>query len=191
MTALPTWASVPLTATEYAALPEMQGRYELQEGAIVVAGSPVPDHQNGVLELAFQLREQTPSSLRTVVGVDIDLELVPASEPGTVRVPDLVVVTEASFQRVRDGGGLLRAADVLLAVEILSRSTRRTDSVIKRAEYADAGIGHYWIIDLLDGPSLTGCHLAGEFGYVDDPPVRGLFSTTDPFPARIDLDRLR
>ena len=68
---------------------------------------------------------------------------------------------------------------MLLAVEILSRSTRRT------------GIAHYWIIDLLDGPSLTGCHLAGEFGYVDDPPVRGLFSPTDPFPARIDLDRLR
>jgi Uma2 family endonuclease len=62
MTALPTWTSVPLTAAEYAALPEMEGRYELQEGAIVVAGSPVPDHQNGVLELAFQLREQTPSS---------------------------------------------------------------------------------------------------------------------------------
>ena len=81
--------------------------------------------------------------------------------------------------------------EAALAVEILSRSTRRTGSVIKRAEYADAGIGHYWIIDLLDGPSLAGCHLAGEFGYVDDPPVRGLFSTTDPFPARIDLDRLR
>ena len=142
-----------------------------------------------MLELRFQLREQTPSSLRTVAGADIDLELVPAREPGTVRVPDLVVVTEASFQRVRDGGGLLRAADVLLAVEILARSTRRTDSVIKRAEYADAGIGHYWILDLLDGPSLTGCHLAGEFGYADDPPVRGLFSMTDPLPARIDRQR--
>jgi hypothetical protein len=94
-----------------------------------------------VLELRFQLREQTPSSLRTVAGVDIDLELVPAREPGTVRVPDLVVVTEASFQRVRDGGGLLRAADVLLAVEILARSTRRTDSVIKRAEYATPASG--------------------------------------------------
>ena len=106
MTALPPppGPPLPLTAAEYAALPEMEGRYELQEGAIVVAGSPVPDHQNGVLELASQLREQTPPSLRTVVGVDIDLELVPASEPGTVRVPDLVVVTEASFQRIRRHG---------------------------------------------------------------------------------------
>jgi Uma2 family endonuclease len=190
MTALPTWASVPLTAAEYTALPEMEGRYELQEGAIVMAGSPVPDHQNCVGQLYLQLLPHTPT-LRVLMAVDVDLELVPEGDPGTVRVPDLVVVTEAAFQRVREEGGLLRAADVLLAVEILSRSTRRTGSVIKRAEYADAGIGHYWIIDLLDGPSLAGCHLAGEFGYVDDPPVRGLFSTTDPFPARIDLDRLR
>jgi Uma2 family endonuclease len=191
MTALPTWTSVPLTAAEYAALPEMEGRYELQEGAIVMAGSPVPDHQNCVGQLYLQLLPQTPPTLRVLMAVDVDLELVPASEPGTVRVPDLVVVTEAAFQRVRDEGGLLRAADVLLAVEILSRSTRRTDSVIKHAEYADAGIGHYWMINLLDGPSLTGCHLAGQFGYVDDRTVRGLFTSTDPFPVRIDLDGLR
>jgi hypothetical protein len=58
--------------------------------------------------------------------------------------------------------------------------------------YADAGIGHYWMIDLRDGPTLAGCHLSGEFGCVDDPPVRGrLFTTVDPFPARIDLDQLR
>jgi Uma2 family endonuclease len=191
MPALPLSSIPPLTAAQYADLPELEGRYELQEGAIVVAGSPVPDHQHGVFMLALQLQEQTASSLRTLIAVDIDLELVPESEPGTVRVPDLVVITEASFLRVRNEGGLLRAADVQLAVEILSRSTRRTDSMIKRAEYADAGIGHYWMIDLQDGPSLAGCHLSGEFGYVDDPPVRGMFSTADPFAARIDLARLR
>ncbi len=181
----------PLTAAEYTALPDLEGRFELQEGAIVVVASPVPDHQNCLVELAVQLRAQAPPSLRTLVGVDIDLELVPASGPGTVRVPDLVIITEASFLRVRDEGGLLRAADVQLALEIFSPSTRRTDTMIKRAEYADAGIGHYWMIDLRDGPTLTGCHLAGEFGYVGDTPVRGVFTSADPFPVRIDLDRLR
>ena len=117
---------------------------------------------------------------------------MPASEPGTVRVPDLVVVTAGVVPAGRrDAEVALRAADVLLAVEIHSRATRRTDSVIKYAEYADAGIGHYWMIDLRDGPSLTACHRAGEFGYADADPVRGLFTTDRPFPARIDLDRLR
>jgi hypothetical protein len=45
------------------------------------------------------------------------------------------------------------------------------------------------MIDLLDGPSLTACHLGGEFGYIDAEPVRGEFRTESPFPARIDLTR--
>jgi Uma2 family endonuclease len=78
---------------------------------------------------------------------------------------------------------------VLLVVEIHPTTTRRTDTKVKHAEYADAGIGQYWMVDLLDGPSLTACHLGGEFGYVDAEPVRGEFRTQLPFPARIDLSR--
>ena len=59
--------------------------------------------------------------------------------------------------------------------------------MIKRGEYADAGIGHYWMIDLDGGPSLTACHLGGAFGYVDDEPVTGTFVADVPFPARLDL----
>lgn len=40
------------------------------------------------------------------------------------------------------------AADALLAVEVLSPGTRRVDLVMIRSEYADAGIPHYWIVDL-------------------------------------------
>jgi len=68
--------------------------------------------------------------------------------------------------RDRDGG-LLRAGDVLVVVEIVSAGSRRLDHVVKRGEYADAGIGHYWIIDL-DGPvTLLDCH----------PPARSATST--------------
>ena len=80
---------------------------------------------------------------------------------------------------------------MILAVEIHSRGTRRTDSVIKYQEYADAGIDHYWMIELDGPPTLTACHRAGEFGYADADPVQGTFATDFPFPARIDLDRLR
>lgn len=101
-----------------------------------------------------------------------------------------MVITRASFDRVRADGGLLCAADVVLAVEILSTGSRRTDSVIKHGEYADAGIGHYWMVDLLGGPSLTACHLAGEFGYADAGPVTGTFASEVPFPVRVDLTAL-
>ena len=180
-----------MTAAEYANTEEhAEHRYELQEGAIVMAARPMPDHQDVLLEFAFLLRSQVPDHLKLLLEVDVDLGLAPPRGAGTVRAPDLVVVTRESFLRVRGERGLLRADDAVLAVEIHSSTTRRTDTVIKRGEYADAGIGHYWMIDLLGGPSITACHLAGEFGYQDAGPVRGRFETAVPFPARLDLDAL-
>ena len=73
---------------------------------------------------------------------------------------------------------------------ILSSGSIRTDQIIKRGEYADAGIPHYWIIDLEAPTSLTACHLADEFGYQDAPRVIGTFAASEPFPVTVDLDLL-
>jgi Uma2 family endonuclease len=190
MTAFP----VPLrslTAVEYAALPEDSDRdYELHDGHVIMSAKPIPDHQHAVGELYVQLRLQLPDQLQLLPDVDVDMELVSPTQPGTVRVPDLAVVTRKAFLRVRRDGGFLRAAECVLAIEVHSATTRRTDQVIKHGEYADAGIGHYWMIDLLGGPALTACHLGGAFGYVDEPPVTGTFTTRHPFPARLDLGAL-
>jgi Uma2 family endonuclease len=181
----------PMTAAEYAELPEdSDHNYELQDGYVIVSAKPVPDHQSAVLKLGVQLTAQVPEHLALLPDVDIDLELAPPTQPGTVRAPDLVVVTRDAFLRVRNEGGFLRAAECVLAVEVHSASTRRTDQAIKHGEYADAGIGHYWMIDLLGGPSLTACHLGGPFGYVNDAPVTGTFTTQAPFPVVVDLTAL-
>lgn len=188
---VPSWPMDPLTAAEYAAMPEEPYlRYELQEGVLIVPSRPIPDHQDRLGELYAQVRGQVPGHLKVLIEVEIDLELVPPDQPGTVRTPDLVVVTREAFLRVRHEGGLLRAPEVVLAVEVHSTSSRRTDSVIKRAEYADAGIGHYWLIDLTTGPTLTACHHARDLGYADAGSVRGAFTVDTPFPVRIDLDAL-
>ncbi|MGH3885988.1 MAG: Uma2 family endonuclease, partial [Pseudonocardiaceae bacterium] len=93
-------------------------------------------------------------------------------------------------RRVRDEGGLIRAAEVLVVVEIVSPGSRRTDHVAKRSEYADAGIPHYWIVDLDESVSLLDCHLAEGFGYQDGGSIIGVFTTTEPFPVRLQLDQL-
>ncbi len=192
MTALPVppssaWLQ-PMTAAEYGALPEDTDHdYELQDGHVIMSAKPIPRHQNALLELAFQLRSQVPGHLRQLIDVDLDMELAPPVQPGTVRVPDLLVVTNEAYQRVGEDGGFLRAGECVLAVEIHSPGTYRTDQAIKHSEYADAGIGHYWMIDLLGGPSLTACHLGGPFGYVNDAPVTGTFTTQAPFPVHLDL----
>jgi len=190
MTALPAHFQ-PMTAAEYSALPEdSEHHYELQDGHVIMSAKPIPDHQNAVGELYVKLRPQIPQNLKVLLDVDLDMELAPPTQPGTVRVPDLAVVTHEAFLRVRREGGFLRAAECVLAIEVHSTTTRRTDQVIKHGEYADAGIGHYWMVDLLGGPALTACHLGGAIGYVDEPPVTGTFTTQHPFPASLDLSTL-
>ncbi len=197
MTALPLQPPYRLlTVAEYAALPEDTDglRRELQEGILVMTPRPIPDHQLCLRRISRRLEDQLPDDLEVLPEVDIDLQLVPPDEPATVRIPDLVVVPKTAVERVRRERGLLRAAEVVLAVEILSAGTRRLDTIVKAREYADAGIPHFWVVDLGepdDRPQLVAHHLAGEFGYAAAGPVAGPFATTEPFPVRIDLDVLR
>lgn len=184
-----------LTVADYIARGEDQDgeRYELQEGILVMAASPIPRHQRCILRLGGQLEAQLPDHLDVFPDVDIDLQLVPATRPGTVRRPDLAVVTRVGFERREREGGLLRASELVVAVEVLSPGSVRVDRVLKNSEYSDAGVPHYWLVDIGekgDRPELTAYHLAGEFGYVGVGSVGGAFTTTEPFPARIDLDAL-
>lgn len=191
MTAVPEPPGRLLSVDAYTALGE-DDRYrsELQEGNLVMSPSPAPDHMIVMGKLFMQLDEELPSGLQVIPDVDVDLELAPRGKPGFVRRPDLVVVRRSALDRVRRDGGILRACELLVVVEIVSPGSDRTDHVIKRGEYADAGIPHYWIVDL-DGPvTLIDCHLAGEFGYQDPGPVTGRFVTTEPFPVSLRLDGL-
>jgi Uma2 family endonuclease len=193
MTALPLPPQrLPLTVADYVALGEDPDgvRYELQEGALVMAASPIPEHQRCILRLGSRLEAALPADLDVFPDVDIDLELAAPNRAGTVRRPDLAVVTRGGFERRRRDGGVLRASEVVLAVEIVSPGSERTDHTVKRLEYADAGIPHYWIVDLDNPISLVACHLGGELGYVDGGAVTGIFSTTEPFPVRLDLGAL-
>jgi Uma2 family endonuclease len=179
-----------LTIDDYAALDEDEhGRFELQEGRLVMSPSPAPDHMLVMARLIVQLDGQLPVGFVAIPDVDVNLELVPRDCPGFSRRPDLVIVPENALKRVRTEGGLLRAGEVEVIVEIVSPGSKRTDYVIKRQEYADAGIGHYWIIDIDLPVSLTDCHLAGGFGY-QDVTRTGEFVTTAPFGVRLDLTTL-
>lgn len=180
-----------LTIKEYAELGETEHGYtELIEGRLIMSPSPAPDHNIASLELAILLRPCLPGDFETVQDMDVDLEFVPADEPGSCRRPDLIVVNKEARKRIRAEGGLVRASDVLLVVEIVSPSSKRIDHVHKRQDYADAGIPNYWIVDIDDPISLTACRLTEEFGYQDDQNATGVFTAELPFPVEINLDRL-
>jgi Uma2 family endonuclease len=192
MTAVPLPPAHLLTVGEYAALGEDDsGRSELMEGNLVMSPSPSPDHNMAALRIALQLLPQLPQDLEVITDVDIDLELAPADQPGFSRRPDVIVVRRSARQRVRIEGGLIRASEMLVVIGIVSPGSRRTDNVVKRAEYADAGIPHYWIVDIQEPVSLLACHLTDKFGYLDAEVVGGTFASTEPFSVNLDLGDLR
>jgi Uma2 family endonuclease len=180
-----------LTVAEYLARGETELGYdELVEGRVFMSPSPGPDHNRAVFRVAVQVEPQLPPELEVLLDLDVDLELAPPDAPGFTRRPDLIFARRSARERVRREGGIIRAAEVVVVAEFVSPGSRRTDHVAKRADYADAGIPHYWIVDLDDPISLVACHLGGELGYVDGGAVTGIFSTTEPFPVRLDLGGL-
>lgn len=178
------------TVGEYAALGETEYRTELQEGAIVMSPRPAIDHMDVVYELAKEIEAQLPKDLKMVIEIDVDLELAPPTRPGTVRQPDLVVVDRAAYRQAKKERKMVRASDVRLMVEIVSPGSHRMDYKIKRSEYADAGIPHYWILDLNEPTSLLACTLVDGSRYVDSGEITGTFRTNEPFPFVADLDAL-
>jgi Uma2 family endonuclease len=154
-------------------------RSELQEGVLIVSPSPSKLHQTAGLKLAMLLAAHMPDGFELVPDFDV---IVEAGFPPTVRRPDLIIVPVTAPDEVT-------ADRVLLIVEILSPGTRRQDLVTKRSEYADAGIPHYWIVDLDAGPSVE--VLVLEDGAYTARTVTGVFETTVPFALRLDLDALR
>jgi Uma2 family endonuclease len=142
---------------DWEALPEDNSRsYELVEGVLIVSPRPVSKHQRAMWRLAAQLEPQLPPTLGVLTETEVVIDPV---APPTVRVPDLIVVPDAGIET----NPRWNADEVLLAVEILSPGSRRTDRVAKFAEYAEAGIEHYWLVDLDAPTTLTGYRLVGDY----------------------------
>ena len=79
---------------------------------------------------------------------------------GKIREPDLVY-----YAAGHEGRYHVQYADPPdLAIEVLSPSTRRIDREEKAAEYAEAGVTEYWIVDP-EGRSIEVLTGAGPEGY--------------------------
>ena len=142
MTALP--FSRPLTRADLEGLPEDDGhRYELIDGVLLVSPGPRHGHQTMVGNLHLVLRQACPIGLQVILA---PFAVVLADD--TVVQPDLLVAPRSQFTE-RDLPG-----PPLLAVEVLSPSTRRFDLLLKRDRFQQAGIPSYWLVDP-DVPSVT------------------------------------
>ncbi|MBK9102238.1 MAG: Uma2 family endonuclease [Austwickia sp.] len=162
------------TRDDLDAMPHDGNRYELIDGLLIVTPAPGFRHQVVVLELAVRLRTACPEGLQ-VVTAPFDVAL----GPGTVLQPDVLVARRADFTE-RD----LPVAP-LLAVEVLSPSTRLYDLNHKRARLERAGCTSYWVVDP-DTPAVTAWTLIdGAYQQVAHAEAHETFETTTPFPVSL------
>lgn len=160
-------------------MPDDGHRYELIDGTLVVTPAPSIRHQIAVGKLFDLLRGECPAHL-IVFAAPVDVVLAPS----TVLEPDVLVARRADLTPRN-----LPAAPVL-AVEVLSSSTRRIDLGTKRLALGGAGVASYWVVDP-DEPALTVFELvSGEL--VETARVVGSesYETAAPYPITAVPDQL-
>lgn len=134
--------NLPLTRDDLDRIPDDGHRYELVDGALIMTPARSPLHQRVVAKLYRLLFPGCPPDLE-VLFAPLDV----AISADTVLQPDLLVVRRDDFTE-RD---LPKAP--LLAVEVLSPSTKRIDLMLKWSRLEAAGCPAYWVVDP-DTPSL-------------------------------------
>ncbi len=176
MTALP-----GLTRADLEHTPDDGHRYELIDGVLFVTPAPRYRHQRVGGLLFALLNAHCPPHLVTLhapfaVGLAEDTEVQ----------PDILVAPRDAFTETDLPGA------PLLAVEVLSPSTRRTDLTVKRERYERAGIASYWIVDPGEGgPRLTVCELVdGRYAETARVEPGDTWEATAPFPVTIRPDTL-
>jgi Uma2 family endonuclease len=141
------------TVADLELLPDDGLQYELLDGVLLVSPAPVPLHQRAIAQLHLLLAPACPPGLE-VYFAPLDWQ----PDERTSLQPDLLVVRDEDVEAKNIRKPLL------LAVEVLSPSTRRKDLVLKRSKYEDVGVRSYWVVDP-EEPSivvhdlLDGCYV--------------------------------
>lgn len=164
----------PMTRADLDAIPDDSYRRELIDGVLIVTPAPSPRHQRVVARLFRQLDDACPDHLEALFA---PLDVVLADD--TVMEPDLLVARRSDFTD-RD----LPVAP-LLAVEVLSPSTRRFDLTVKRSRFEAAGVPSYWVVDPL-APSLVAWNLV-DGSYVEIGRVHGDEAWTSELPYPVTV----
>ncbi len=128
------------TVQEVLRFPDDGKRHELLYGELFVSPAPATRHQMVVQRLYLQFVDHLrPLGLHEMVfclSADISWD------DETLVQPDLFIVPREEIS-----SSWTSCRTLLLAVEVLSPSSRRADRKIKRQRYQEAGVNTYWIVD--------------------------------------------
>ena len=130
------------TAADLASMPDDGQRYEIVRGELFVSPSPAMRHQRIVMRLALVLARylERHGLVDQLLASPLDITL----SRDTVVQPDLFVADTAAGDRT---GKATDVTTLFLVIEVISRSSARTDRADKREEYQKYGIPTYLIVD--------------------------------------------
>lgn len=170
---------------------------EIVDGFVVPREQRRREHQKVGTRLSLALEGAAVQQVRRTGGAECyetntEVDVLLWEVPATARKPDAVL------HRCIPDFEQLAAEHCLVVAEVLSTWSGRRDRVHKMADYADAGIPHYWLVSFdkvgalsIERHALTG----GRRGYAhigtthrDMGPVA--VTVTDPFPMEILWEQL-
>jgi Uma2 family endonuclease len=184
----------PFTVTDLEGMPDDGRQYELIDGELLVSPAPGWSHQEAALTLYRLLHAACPRELRVLAA-----PFAVRPDPFNELQPDVLVARYDSLtERCLPGAPLL-------AVEVISPTSRLRDTSLKKAAYARLGVPSFWLVDPdMERPSLTvfelaepelagselteselaGSELAGsELAGAEPPTVAGAATQADPGPG--------
>ncbi|MDN3355541.1 Uma2 family endonuclease [Actinomadura sp. DC4] len=187
MTALPEWMmALPeegVTAEEYDRMPEeICRRIEIVDGSIIVSPSATPRHNRIARLLANSIEDAAPPPWQVTTDVDLRISDIPLHN----RRPDILVFSGDPDELP------VRPHQVLLAVEIMSKGSVNADRLDKPAEFAVAGIPHYWRVEQESVGLIAYTYEldTAQKIYVPLGTHRAALKVEAPFPVTVDLDAL-
>jgi Uma2 family endonuclease len=170
------------TTDDLDALPEDGRRRELLDGVLILSPSPTAFHQIIAGRLMVALETGCPSTFSVTQGVEVRIN------GRRSFIPDVLVVTDDAAARFP---ARFEPHEVMLAVEIVSKTSVSMDRITKPALYAQVGIPYYWRIEVEDGLTVHTYKIdpvdevyygLGEFTDVID--------VSQPWPIKLPVSRL-
>lgn len=160
-------------------LPDVEFRYELVDGALLVTPPETPRNGRIACRLLVRLAPALDGDW-----LDGDWEVLLGNgvyfDRRNYREPDLYVCRREAVD-----AGRVNATDVMLAVEVMSPSSVANDRIAKPAQYAAAGIPHFWRIE--SDPRVLVTHDLADGVYRETGRFDDVVTVTQPVMLRFRL----
>ncbi|MDG4815552.1 Uma2 family endonuclease [Micromonospora sp. WMMD956] len=171
------------TTDDLDGMPEDGRRRELLDGVLLLSPSPTRIHQTIAMRLGVALEEECPDEYDVTQGVEVRINRTRCF------IPDVLVTTAEAARR---SPSRYAPHEVVLAVEVVSPSTRSIDRVLKPALYAQAGIPFYWRIETGDGELVVHTHRIDPVDevYTETGRWTKFVDTGEPFPVNLSIARI-